>query len=186
MSMAAMIEPGLVPAIVYIFARTVIDLVNLEDSKKIGLSPDILSIKALEHLRCIPDLSDVVADIEQKAHITLATFYLGSNIGGQRIKDSIDTSDIDEAKTRLMTVHQSVYLKETPLSGYREVQLSLVQSIYNYRCSEVRPDQRTCFLGKAIDYAKNAGQANEALCTEELVRAKFDVPSNTLGELLPI
>ena len=201
LSKAELIEPGLVPAIVYIFAGTVIDLVNLGDSNKIDLSPDTLSIKALEHLRCIPDHSDVLADMEQKAHITLATFYLGSNIGGQRIKDSIDTSDIDKAKTSLMTVHQSVYLKETPLSGYREVQLNLVQSIYNYRCAQVRPDQRICFLGKAIDYAKNAGrrakdyqftemfqwsQANEVLCTEELERAKFDVPSNTLGELLPI
>ena len=189
LSLAELIEPGLVTAIVYIFAGTVTDLINSEEpTNKVG-SPDVLSIRALEHLQCVPYSSGVLVDMEQKAHITLATFYLGCNISGQRIKGNVDISDIDKAKTSIMAVHQSAD-EGQPLSGYREVQLSLVRSIYNYRRSQVSPDKTVRFLRNAFNYAKKAeclandfqfkemvewSKANEALCTEELVRAKFAI-----------
>ena len=188
LSKADLIETGLVTAIVYVFAGTVTDLINSEDPTKV-LSPDVLSIRALEHLRCVPDSSNVLADMEQKVHITLATFYLGCNISGRRIKDNVDISDIDKAKTSINAVHQSAD-EGNPLSWYREVQLSLVRSIYNYRRSQVSPDERTRFLRNAFNYAKKAeclaryyqftemvewSKATEALCTEELVRAKFAI-----------
>ena len=192
LSLAELIEPGLVTAIVYIFSGTVTDLINSEDSTKELGSPAVLSKKALEHLQCVPDSSGVLADMEQKAHITLATFYLGCNISGQhRIKDkgNVDISDIDKAKTSIMAVYQSV-CEGQRLSGYREVQLNLVLSIFNYRHSQVSPDERTRFLRNAFNYAKKAeclardhefkemlewSKANEALCTEQLVRAKFAI-----------
>ena len=185
---AELIEPGLVTAIVYIFAGTVTDLIKSEDQTNELRSPDVLSIRALEHLRCVPDSSGVLADMEQKVHITLATFYLGCNISGRRIKD-VNISDIDKAKTSIMAVHESAD-EGQPLSGYREVQLNLVRSIYNYRRSQVSPNKRVRFLRNAFDYAKKAeclardyqftemlewSKAHEALCTEELVRAKFAI-----------
>ena len=89
----------------------------------------------------------------------------------------------------IMAVQESAY-EVNPLSWYHEVQLNLVLSIYNYRHSQVSPDERTRFLRSAFTYAKKAenlardyqftemvewSKANEALCTEELVRAKFAV-----------
>ncbi len=183
LSKAELIEPGLVTATVYIFAASVTDLINFVPTKK--FSPDVLSVKALEHIRCVHDFPSVLAGMEQKVHITLATFYLDCNISGQLIKADVDPSCIDKAKSSIMAVHEG-----NPLSGYREVQLNLVLSIYNYRHSQVSPDQRARFLRSAFSYAKKAenlardyqftemvewSKANEALCTEELVRAKFAV-----------
>ena len=181
---AELIKPGLVTATVYVFAATVTDLINFVPTKK--FSPDVLSIKALEHIQYVDDFPSVLASMEQKIHIILATFYLGCNVSGQLIKANVDASRIDKAKTSIMAVHEG-----NPLSGYREVQINLVLSIYNYRHSQqVSPDQRTRFLRSAFTYAKKAenlardhqfmemvewSKANEALCTEELVRAKFAV-----------
>ena len=188
---AELIEPGLVTAMVYVFAATVTDLVNLNDPTK-KFSPHTLSIRALEHLQCVPDSFAILADMKQKAHVTLATFYLGCNISGQPIKDNVDTSGLDKAKTSIMAAHESAD-EGNPPSGYREVQLNLVLSIYNYRHSQVSPDQRARFLRSAFTYAKKAenlardyqftemvewSKANEALCTEELVRAKFSFNQN--------
>ncbi len=191
LSQAELIEPGLVTATVYIFAGTVSDLISFARTKK--FSPDVLSIRALDHLRCVQDFPSVLTDKEQKIHINLATFYLGCNISGKRIKDNIDNSGLDKAKTSIMAVHQSAS-EEYPLSGYREVQYNLVLSIYNYRHSQqVSADQRTRFLRSAFTYAKKAenlakgyqftemfewSKANEAMCTEEIVRAKFAVQTN--------
>ena len=187
LSKAELIEPGLVTAVVYVFAGTVTDLINSKDPTNKVISPDVLSIRALEHLRCVPDHSKVVEDKEQKVHVTLATFYLGCNISGRRIKGNVSISDIDKAKNSIMAVHRSTY-EGLPLSRYHEVQLNLVLSIYNYRRSRVSTDQRTRFLRSAFDYAKKAeclardnrftemvewSKANEALCTEELVRSQL-------------
>ena len=187
LSKAELIEPGLVTATVYLFAATVSDLISSRFKvPRMKFSPDVLSIKALEHIRCVHDFPSVVASMEQKAHMTLATFYLGCNISGQLIKANVDASRIDKAKSSIMAVHEG-----NPLSKYRDVQLNLVLSIYNYRHSQqVSPDQRIRFLRSAFSYAKKAenlardyqfmemvewSKANEALCTEELVRAKFAV-----------
>ena len=181
---AELIEPGLVTSIVYILAGSVGDKFSEEVPT---LSPDVLSIKALEHLRHVPDSSEVLADMKQKVHITLASFYLGCNISGQVVKDKIDLSDIDKAKTSIMTVHESAD-EGNELSAYREVQFNLVRSIFNFRLSQVTPDKKTQFLRCAFNYAKKAerlaneheftemfqwSKTNEVLCTEELVRVKL-------------
>ncbi len=190
LSTAELIEPGLVTAIVYVFAATVTDLVNSNDPTKKFL-PHFLSIRALEHLQVVPDSFAVRADMEQKIHVTLATFYLGCNISGQPIKANVDTSGIDKAKSSIMAVQESA-VEGNPLSRYREVQFNLVLSIYNYRRSQVS-DKKIRFLRSAFTYAKKAenlardyqftemvewSKANEALCTEELVRAKFSFNQN--------
>ncbi|CAB4043765.1 Hypothetical predicted protein, partial [Paramuricea clavata] len=183
LSKAELIEPGLVTAIVYVFAGTVTDLINSEDpSNKID-SPDVLSIRALEHLQCVKDSSDVLADMKRKAHISLATFCLCCNISGQRIKGNVDNASLGKAKTSIEAVDQSAF-EEHPLSGYHDVQRYLVLAIFHYRSSQLSPDQRIRFLGNASRYAKKAeclakeyqfaemiewSKANEALCTEELV-----------------
>jgi hypothetical protein len=187
LSKAELIEPGLVTAIVYVFAGTVTDLINSKDPTNKVVSPDVLSMRALEHSQRVPDNSKGPEFMWRKTHLTLATFYLGCNISGRRIKDNVDISDIDKAETSIMAVHQSAD-KGQPLSGYCEVQLILVRSIYNYRCAQVSLDEKVRFLRNAFEYAKNAerlasayqftemvewGKATKALCTEELVRAKF-------------
>ena len=186
LSKAEMIEPGLVTATVYIFAGSVADLINLKQPT-IKFSPHVLSIRALEHLQRVKDFPSVVADKKQRVYITLATSYLGCNLNGYFIQSTIDTSDLDKAKASIMTVHEST-CDGNPLSKYREVQLKLVQSIYSYRHSQISPEKRVVLLRSAFESAKEAehlskkykftemlewSKRNEALCTEELVRAKF-------------
>jgi hypothetical protein len=168
LSKAEQIEPGLVTATVYIFAATVTDLLNLEEPSNQFLHVDILSKQALQHLQCVRDFPTVLADKEQRVHIILATFYLGYNISGQCTKDNIDTSDINKAMTNLMAVHKSIY-EGNPLSKYREVQLKLVQAIYDYRHSQVNPDKRVSLLRSAFDHAKDAERLSTKYNFKEMI-----------------
>ena len=185
LSKAELIEPGLVTAAVYGFAATVGDMISLEDK----FSPYVLSMKTLEHLQRVKDCPHFCADKAQKAHMMLATCYLGCNFSGQltKNKSGMDLSDLKKSKDSLMAVQQVMY-DGNPLSKYREVQLKLVQSIYHYRLSQDRPDDRVSLLRSAFNYAEEAERlsrkyrflemvewsiTNKALCTEELVRAKL-------------
>ena len=182
LSKAELIEAGLITAIVYVFAGTVTDLINSEYPTNKVVSPDVLSIRALEHSQCVSDHSKGLEFMKRKAHITLTTFYLGCNISGRRIKGNVDMSDIDKARASIMAVHQFAD-EGQPLSRYCEVQLNLVLSIYNYRHSQLSLDaERTRFLRNASEYAKKAEcfasdyqftemvewskRATKALCTE--------------------
>ena len=187
LSKAEQIEPGLVTTTVFAFAAIVSDLLDLGEPTSGKSSPVILSKRALEHSKRVKDCPDFYEDKAQKVHIMLATSYLGCNLSGQPIKDNISTSDLNEAKASIMAVHQST-CDGNPTSRYREVQLKLVLSINSYRHSQISPEKRVRLLRNAFDYAKEAerlskkykfaemlewSKKNEALCTEELVRAKF-------------
>ena len=148
LEMAKQIEPGLVTATVYIFAATVSDLIDLE-------SPAILTEKALEHLQCVPDSSDVLAAMRRKANIILATFHLGCNVSGQLLKDNIDDSSLEKAMACIKAIYESVY-EEHPLSVYYDIQLYLVLSIFKYRRSQLVPGLRERELRNACRYAKKA------------------------------
>ena len=183
---AEKIKPGLVTATVYIFAATVSDLLSLKEPTN-QFSPEVFSTKALAHLQSVSNFPCILADRKQRVHIILATFYLGCNISGQLIKKTINISDIDKAKSSIMAVHESIY-EGNPLSRYRQVQLKLVQSIYDYRHSQVSPGNKISLLRSAFDNAKDAesiareheftemvewSKASETLCTEELLRSKI-------------
>ena len=183
LSKAELIEPGPETAAVYGFAATVSDMINLENE----FSPHALAIKCLEHLQHVEDFPHFCADKTLKAHIILATFYLGCNISGRPINDNIVALDVKKAKSSIMEVHSST-CDGNPLSKYREVQLKLVESIYRYRLSQISPSNRISLLQSSFDSAKDAesiareheftemvewSKANEALFTEELLRAKI-------------
>ena len=185
LSKAELIKPGLVTAAVYAFAATVGDMICLETK----FSPYVLSMKALDHLQHVKDCPHFYADKAQKTHMILTTCYLRCNLSGQVTKNelSIDISDLKKSKDSLIAVHQITY-EGNPLSKYRKVQHKLVKSIYHYRLSQVRPVDRASLLRKAFNYAKKAeclsrkysfiemvewSKTNNALCTEELVRAKL-------------
>ena len=188
LSKAELIKPGLVTATVYIFAATVSDLVSLEKPTN-RISPDVLSIKALEHSQHVKEYSSFHADKAHKVHITLGYFYLGFNLSGKLIKQKsgVDTSDREKAKTSILAVHQLTY-NGKHLSKYREVQFKLVQSIYHYRLSQVTTDERVNLLRSALTYSKKAerlsreykfaemlewSKENTVLCLEEILRAKL-------------
>ena len=187
LSMAEQIEPGLVTAIVYVFAATVTDLVYSEDLEK-KFSPDFLSRRALKHLRHVSDSCEVRSDMEEKAYMTLATFHLGYNINGQRIKDSINNSDLEEAKTSITAMNQRAD-EASPRTKYHDVQFNLVLSYFKFRKSQFSADDRVRLLRNAYKHAEKAGRiandsqftemsewskAAKALYTEELLRAKFE------------
>ena len=188
LSKAELIKPGLVTATVYVFAATVSDLVSLERPTN-KISPDVLSIKALEHSQHVKEYSSFQADKAHKVHITLSTFYLGCNLSGKLIKQEsgVGTLDRERAKTSILAVHQLTY-NGKHLSKYREVQFKLVQSIYHYRLSQVTTDERVNLLCNALIHSKKAerlsrkykfaemlewSKENTALCVEEILRAKL-------------
>jgi hypothetical protein len=69
---AGWLSPGLVTALVYLFAGTIMDLFD------IYLCPlDVLSHNALQHLQQVMlDYPEVGADLKHKGHINLAHFTL--------------------------------------------------------------------------------------------------------------
>ena len=186
LSKAELINPGLVTATVYVFAATVSDLINQDDPANKIDSPYVLSMKALKHLRCVQGHSDLVVDMKRKAHITLAIFHLGCNINGKIIQDNIDNASLVKAETSIKVIHESAY-QENPLSLYFQIQINLVLSIFNYRRSQLSPNQgsRKEFLRIACGFVLEAkrrakdyqfaelfkwSEANEDLCAKELER----------------
>ena len=152
LSMLEMIEPGLVTAIVYLFAATVTDLVYSEERAE--TSPAFLSIRALEHLRFVPNSCEVRSDMEVKAHMTLATFHLGYNLNGQSIKDKINISDLEEAKANVTAINQRA--EASTRTKYHDAQFNLLLSIYKYRKSQFNPDDRVRFLRNAYQHVEKA------------------------------
>jgi hypothetical protein len=143
-------------------------------------------MKALKHLRCVQGHSDLVVDMKRKAHITLAIFHLGCNINGKIIQDNIDNASLVKAETSIKVIHESAY-QENPLSLYFQIQINLVLSIFNYRRSQLSPNQgsRKEFLRIACGFVLEAkrrakdyqfvelfkwSEANEDLCAKELKR----------------
>ena len=165
LSMAEQIEPGLVTAIVYVFAATVTDLVYSEDLEK-KFSPGFLSRRALEHLRCVADSCEVRSDMEQNAYMILASFHLGCNINGQRIKDNINISDLEKAKASVTAMNQRAD-EASPRTKYHDVQFNLVLSYFKFRKSQFSADERVRLLRNAYKHAEKAGRiANDSQFTE--------------------
>jgi hypothetical protein len=179
LAMADEIEPGLVTATVYIFAATVSDLINLE-------SPVVLTARALEHLECVQDFSDVLAAMRRRANIILAEAHLGCNAKGELLKDSIDLLGLEKAKSCIKAISESA-CEEHPLSVYFDIQLNLVLSKFKFRHSQLYPDQKNRDLDDAWSYTKKAqslaekyefvemtewSKNNETLCLQELDRAE--------------
>ena len=187
---AELIEPGLVTATVYTFAGTVTDWIDSVDSTE-KVSPDILSLKAREHLQRAPDHSEVLGDMERKLDMTLATFYLGFNINGQHLQDEIDSSRLEKAKGHIRAIDESVR-EGHPLKTYFDTQRNLVLAIYKYRQSQAHSaSERTRLLRNAFSCAEKAERLArdseftemvrwsltfKGMCTEELVRTKLTKP----------
>ena len=143
------ITPGRISAALYLnVAYNLLQQKGDDDN-----SPVLFVTRALEDLKHVQDLPKVRADMEQKAHITLAMFHLGCGRFGTPAKKYIDSVCLKKAKSSIMAVHQSIY-EGNPLSPYREVQFNIVQSILFYRKFQVQPDGR--FLEAAIETSKKA------------------------------
>ena len=176
--------PGIVTALVYLFAGTMTD--HFDDTCL--RPPDVLSHNALEHLQLfMPNNPEIRADLEYKAHITLATYHLGCNLSAHLDSGHIHSKRLIQADSSIKAVEESAS-KGNKLTRYREVQLSLVKSIRNFRYWEVQPDERSHSMQKAFQLSKNAenlarkrkffemvswSKSLQGLYAEKLVRAKF-------------
>ena len=174
------LSPGLVTALVYLFAGTIMDLFD------IYLCPlDVLSHNALQHLQQVMlDYPEVGADLKHKGHINLATFHLGCHLSGGLIDKHVDDSRLSQANSSIMAIEQS----QCKPTHYREIQLNLVKSIYCFRCSENQPKERMHFMREAFEFSKKSenlarkwkffemvswSQSLQGLITEKLVRTKI-------------
>ena len=157
-AMSQWLMPGLVTALVYLFAGTMADSFD-----NTSLRPPIeLANKALQHLKLVGlDNSDVHADLQNRAHIILAAFNLGCNLSGKLVAERVDDKCVDEANSSILAIKSSAKA-ESRLTHYREVQFNLVQSIYFFRCSQNQPKERERFMQKALKFCKDAkGLAKE-------------------------
>ena len=178
------LEPGLITTIpVCLVAASTYD----DSQQDAGLSPDILSIMAIEHLEHVKDASMAHADMFHTAHITLAAYYLGYNLSGKVIKRDIDKESFERAQASIMAVNRSI-CDGNPLTGYREIWFTLSQSILYVRHSQFEPENQTKFLKTAFHFAKKAenlargsglvemlcwAQTTIASCTEVLILGKL-------------
>ena len=136
-----------------------------------GPSPGLLCIKVLEHLRYV-SCYQLQAEMEQKAHISLAAFHLGYDVTGIMQKRT-NESGLKIAKSSVMALHNSI-CNGFPVTRYREVQFNLVQSTLYYRYSQVRPEDKEIFLEEALHFSRKAQDLAKAFQSEEIVaRANF-------------
>ena len=183
---AEIITPGRISAALYLLAA----LNHLQQKGDDDNVAATFSNKALEHLRQVQDLHKVRADMEQKAHISLAMVYLHCNRFGVPTKKGIDSEYLEKANCSIKAVHQSVY-DGNPMYPYREAQFILLQSILFYGKSQVQPDRKR-FLEAAFETSKKAETLAtachfhdiqnwcrncKALFTEDLVRTHTQAPS---------
>ena len=182
--------PGLVTAAIFLFAAMIQNSGN-ED----GTSPAKLCTQVLQHLKHAPR-SQVQVDMEQKAHIILATFHLGYDMSGTIIEKDVDELTLETAKSSLMALNRLV-CDGYALNPYRDVQFNLAQSALYNRYSQVRPEGKKGFLEKAFQFSKKAkdlarankfnemldwANASAALCTERLMHASFEKMVSARGK----
>ena len=164
-AMSQWLMPGLVTALVNLFAATMADSFD-----NTSLRPPIeLANKALQHLKQVKlGNSDVHADFQHRAHIILAAFNLGCNLSGNSIAHRVDDKCVDEAYSSIRAIEK--FAKDnSKLTHYRAVQLKLVQSIYNFRCSQNQPKEREHFMWEALKSCKDAGDLAKEWNFHEMV-----------------
>ena len=145
------ITPGRISAAIYLLAG-----MNLLQQKGDDDHSSVLFFtRALEHLKDVQDLPKIRADMEQKAHILLALYYLGCNRVGVPTKKLIDSECLEKVSSSIMAVEQSIG-EGHEMNPYRELQFCLVQSILLYRKSQMEPDKKMIFLKEAFDTSKKA------------------------------
>ena len=149
-AMSQWLMPGLVTALVYLFAGTMADRFDNTSLPP----PNELANKALQHLKQVTlDNSDVHADLRHRGHITLAAYYLGCDLSGNSVAQRVDKKYVDGAKLSIRAIESSAKDK---LTHYRAVQFNLVQSIYSFRCSQNQPKEREHFIQKALKFCIDA------------------------------
>ncbi|XP_028404370.1 uncharacterized protein LOC114527009 [Dendronephthya gigantea] len=168
LTLAENIEPGLCTAAPYLILSSIYD----SSQNDAELSPEILCMKALQHLEYVEDAPMTRADLYHLAHITLAAYHLGYNLSGKMIKKDIDKESLRKAQASIMAVYRSV-CEGNPLTTYREIWLTLAQSMLYIRHSQLQPEKDTKFLNTAISFAKKAENlANDSGLVEIVHLAK--------------
>ena len=184
---AEMIEPGIISAAIYLLVAMVETLFQSKDAGKLRVeTPAIFSIRAFQHLQCVTDSPVVKTDMKRKSHIASALFFLGGDISGKLTK-VIDSTSLERAYSSITAVETSIDERK-PINRYRAIQFNIVNSLLQYRYSQVQLDNKVLLLKKAFDFSKKAesigtefrfmemlewARACMALCTEGLVRIHF-------------
>ena len=167
LSLAEFVPPGIVTAATLASAA----MHGHSEPTADGPSPGLLCIKVLEHLQYVP-CYHLQAEMEQKAHISLAAFHLGYDVKGIMQKHA-NESGLKIAKSSVMALHNS-NCNGFPVTRYHEVQFNLVQSTLYYRYSQVRPEDKEIFLEEALHFSRKAQDLAKAFQSEEIVaRANF-------------
>ncbi|XP_028394764.1 uncharacterized protein LOC114518928 isoform X2 [Dendronephthya gigantea] len=149
LSKAEMIEPSLITAAIYLLVASIAS----SSSEIPGYIATILSTTALEHLQYVHDSPIVRADLEQKAHITLAQHHLGYNAYGMQTRETFDSKDLDKAKSSLAKVDKLIFEGKS-VYNYRNIHLNLAKAYLRNRQSEIHPDES--LLKEAFQYSKQA------------------------------
>ncbi|XP_028394836.1 uncharacterized protein LOC114518983 isoform X2 [Dendronephthya gigantea] len=156
LSKAEMIEPGLTTAAIYLLVATMTSSV----SEIPGYMATILGTTALEHLQYVHDSPIARADLEQEIHISLALHHLGYNAYRMQTEKTIDSKDLDKAKSSLAKVDKLIS-EGNSVNNYRNTRLNLAKAYHRNRQSEIHPDES--LLKEAFQFSKQA----ENLATED-------------------
>ena len=157
LEMAEKIAPGHITALLYLLAATVIGLSQFQNGRVRdvqGYSPAAFSDRALDHLQCTKDAIMVLADMDQKSHMTSALFYLGGDMAGKLTKEHIHSESLRKANSSIMAVEKSIE-DGNELTIYRKIAFDILKSIRCYRYSQAQQDSKS-FLEEAFNLAKRA------------------------------
>ena len=143
------ISPGRISAVLYLLAA----INNFGRESNNNNLTVILSTRALEHIKHVQDLPNIRADLEHKAHIILAMFYLGCDRFGVRIKKEINHKCFNKADCSLRAIRESKS-NGNLMNPYREVHFNLLKSVFFYRKSQLQTDRKMLLLKAAFDTGK--------------------------------
>ena len=189
LAQAEVISPGRISAALYLLAA----MHNFGHKSIENNLPVILSTRALEHVKHMQDLPKIRVDLEQKAHIILAFFYLGCNRFGVPIKKEIDHQCFRKADCSIKAIRQSID-DGNLMNPYREVHFNLVQSVFFYRRSQLQSNSKMLLLKAAFDTCKktetlaiarnfqdvvNCSRSCMALFTECLIRTNLQIMNHS-------
>ena len=173
---ADQIPVGLITASLYSLMATlrgILDCQAQDSNEKIPLSAneksEILSTKALEHLKKVRESPEIRTDMEQKSHINLAMLHLGCSLSGDIARKHVDKECLAAANSNLQVVSRCIF-DGYPLSLLRELQFHFALSILYHRRSQIERHEKRHLLQAAFHYSKKANDLSRKCKFEEMTR----------------
>ena len=155
------LRPGLVSALVNLFAGTVTDCLN----NTAVVSLEKLSCDAIQHLHKdqeMPKHPDFRADLERKGYLNRAALRLGCSFSGNLITEYVDDKRVNEADSYIRSVEKS-FEDDPYVTKKCQILLDLAKSMLYFRQSQNQPGDRMKLIQMALEFSQKGKMDAENL-----------------------